>query len=113
RAPISQGSEPSETLEDGASESWQEWLNYIQEKNNDPDTTDADRKQLDAMLVSVNAAIEQGRALPSPDGSENRMFAVPKSPVSTQKFDREYGKYALIGIMLLVPMVIAAAVQGL
>lgn len=45
--------------------------------------------------------------------ANNSLFYVSKSAVSTPAWDREYGKYVLIGLMLLVPMIIASALQAL
>jgi type IV secretion system protein TrbL len=63
-------------------------------------------------LLRTSSADQNSFAAASSATTENSVFYTPKSTISTQTFDREYGKYALIGIMLLVPMVIAAAVQS-
>lgn len=44
---------------------------------------------------------------------QNLTFDPPKSAVSSITWDREYGKYVLIGLLLLVPMIIAACLQAL
>lgn len=40
-------------------------------------------------------------------------FNTPKSPVASEAFGREYKKYALIGFMIFVPMIIAACIQSI
>lgn len=44
--------------------------------------------------------------------NQNSTFDVPKSAVSTGTWDREYGKYILIALLIMVPMIIAAAMQS-
>lgn len=56
--------------------------------------------------VSEADAITRGQAV-------NSVFWTPKSTVSTETFKREYGKYVLISVMIMVPMIIAAALQSL
>lgn len=43
---------------------------------------------------------------------ENSTFDIPKSAISSTAWKREYLKYATIGIALLVPMLIAGAIQS-
>lgn len=63
-------------------------------------------------LLRSSGADQAAAAAGTSASTQNGIFYTPKSAVSTRTFDREYGKYVLIAAMLLVPMVIAAALQS-
>lgn len=48
----------------------------------------------------------------NPDGSVKQRFEAPRSAVASPGYLQEYGKYITIGLMIMVPMLIAAAVQA-
>ncbi len=91
----------------------------IARAQNPPDTQRvADlQTQLNALTGSDNLNASQKAALagePCADKPENPncTFFTPKSAITSRTFNREYKKFVLIGILLLVPMVIAGALQS-
>jgi hypothetical protein len=89
---------------------------YLKGLSATPDQKDA----IDEMVDQLNTAQSQLGAISGNSTvhgktykvSRNDVFYTPKSTVSTAAFNREYGKYVLIGFLILVPMVIAGAVQS-
>lgn len=71
-----------------------------------------DRATYQKALDNLNAANAVTGEAGADKSTPNDVFYVPKSPIATATFDREYNKYVLIAIMLMVPMLIAAALQS-
>jgi|GEM_PF-6121288 len=87
--------------------------------NPNPDLEAARQAQLDGLRTQLamlnNGDADNPLAANPTVGSvraQNSLFYVSKSAISTPVWDREYGKYVLIGLLLLVPMIIAAALQA-
>lgn len=76
------------------------------------ETDPAKRAEYAQQLKDLQDQNAQNGQAASDAASPNDVFYVPKSPVSSANWDREYEKYVFIGFCLMVPMLIAAALQA-